>query len=673
MKNQQPPVQELTTRKKLIFFGITIATPVVLLVLLEVALRVFGYGMDMSLFKKHVVWGKTYYQMNPDVKYRYFGTSDFQPSTTPEDFQVPKPRGVYRIFCLGESTTAGYPYWFNGAFPAYLGTRLSKIFPDKKIEVINLGMVATNSYTALDITRELGRYQPNLIIYYGGHNEFYGALGVASNLSVGSYRFLTELYLSLVRFRTFQLIRNTIHGILGLFTHESNKVVRGTEMQNVAHGRFVPYESRMYKSAYAIFRDNLEAMKKCCRADGVPLILGTQVSDLRDQPPFVSKLSPALTTQRKDEFQTLFKDGVALQSKARWDSAAADFRSAIAIDSLYADAHYRLAQCLDTTGAKLEALGQYTLARNYDQLRFRTDSNFNNLIRSMNDHRYCFVADVVKAFKAASPDSLIGHNLIFEHLHPNSRGAFLIAKCYADAMERNGILAPTKEWEAADTVSERELWKDRLVTQIDEHMAELSIDWLTSGWPFKNQEPFLRTVPRSDTLDWISEQAVAGKMSWVGAHLAAIDHFERIGDWNEVARIYRSLLWVAPLDLGLHSDLSSVYVREKEFHKAAEVMLSSIEVYPTLQAYRTLGDIMMRMSKPDSAVTYYEKMPDFQQTTDERLRNDIVLGYAYARAGDYQKAKATISEILRAAPNFEPAKRLLQDIEALEKEMPARK
>ncbi len=669
MKNQKPPVQDLTTRKKLIFFGIMIATPVILLILLEAGLRVFGYGIDMSLFKKHVVWGKTYYQMNPNVKYRYFGTSAFQPSTSPREFQVPRPKGVYRIFCLGGSTTAGYPYWFNGAFPAYLETRLSKIFPEKKIQVINLGMVATNSYTALDITRELAKYQPNLIIYYGGHNEFYGALGVASNLSVGSYRFVTELYLSLVRLRTFQLLRNTIHGIVGLFTHQSNKVVRGTEMQHVAHGRLVPYESPMYRSAYAIFRENLDAMKKCCRSEGIPLILGTQVSDLRDQAPFVSKLSPGLTTKQKDEFRNLFKEGISLQSKDRWDSASADFRSAIAIDSLYADAHYRLAQCLDTTGRKLEALRQYTAARNYDELRFRTDSNFNNLIRSMNDHKYCFVADVVKAFKAASPDSLIGHNLIFEHLHPNSHGAFLLAKCYAGVMQRNGILAPARKWASADTISDGELWNDRLVTQIDEHMARLSVDWLTSGWPFKNQEPSLKKVSRSDTLDWISEEAVAGKISWVGAHVAAINHFKRIGDWNEVGKIYRSLLWISPFDLGLHKDLSDVYVREKKFHEAAEVMLNSVGVYPTLQAYKTLGDIMMRMSRPDSAVTYYEKMVDFRQSANERLRNDMVLSYAYARAGYYRKARATLAEILQMAPNFEPAKRLLRDVEALEKEM----
>lgn len=666
MKKVKPRVQELTPSKKRVFFLITISTPIILFAVLELALRIFGYGVDLSLFKRHEIWGKTYYQMNPDVKCRYFGTSEFQPSTSPTYFQVPKPEDVYRIFCLGGSTTAGFPYWFNGAFPAYLQTRLQEIFPEKKIQVINLGMVATNSYTALDITRELGKYQPNLIIYYGGHNEFYGALGVASNLSVGSYRAVTELYLALIHLRTFQLVRNILHTIVGLVVHQNSKYLRGTEMQRVAHGRLVPYESPMYKAAYRIFKDNLDAMKRYCRSKGIPLMLGTQVSDLRDQPPFVSGNSPGLSKQQKTEFSRLFKEGIELQSRSLWDSAAVDFREGIAINPLYADAHYRLAQCLDTTGNKRQALKQYTLARNFDELRFRTDSNFNNLIRSMADDTSCFVADVVKAFKAASPDSLIGHNLIFEHLHPNSRGAFLIAKCYADVMSNEGILASRGEWRDADTVSEEQLWHDRLATSIDEHMADASVEWLTSGWPFKDQEPSMRSVPRSDTLDWVAEQAVLGKISWVDAHAAAIEYFEHRGNWQEVGKIYRSLLSISPLDLQLYTDLAQAYMHDARYHDAALTMIASTKVHPTFQEFKFLGELMMRLSKPDSAASFYERMYNMASNQDEKMRSGLVLSYAYARAGQLEKAKVQLGEMLKENPNFSLARRLLNDIEAAE-------
>lgn len=665
MPNQKPDVKVLTPRKKIIFFAITVSVPVILFIIIELGLRLFGYGVDLSIFKRHEIWGQTYYQMNPDIKFRYFGTSQFQPSTDPVYFKVSKPEGVYRIFCLGESTSAGYPYWFNGAFPEYLLTRLKTIFPQRKIEMINLSMTATNSYTALDIARELGKYQPDLIIYYGGHNEFYGALGVASNLSVGSYRAVTELYLRLIHLRTFQLLRNVIHDIASVFGKDDNNLARGTEMEQVAHGRLVPYESPLFKAAYSIFRENLDELRQYCRSEGIPLIMGAQVSDLRDQPPFVSGNSPGLSEQRRAAFREFFKEGVALQAKNFWDSAAVAFRSAIGVDSLYADAHFRLAQCLDTTGLKLEALRQYTLARNYDELRFRTDSNFNNLIRSMDDNKYCYVADVVETFKALSPDSLIGHNLIFEHLHPDSRGAFAIAECYADVMQRHGLLESKNAWAAADTISDVRLWQERRVTDIDERMSRYSIDWLVSGWPFKDQQPSLVSVSPTDTLDWIAEEAVAGKISWTEAHLLAVEFFQKKGDLTEVGRIYSSLLSVAPLDLTLHTELANVYLRENLFGKAEKVMLQSVEIYPTLQAYRTLGDIMMRQSNPDSALTFYEKMYDFTQSPEESLQNGIAISYAYARAGQYQAARLRLSQMLEIAPNFQPAKRLLDDVNAL--------
>ena len=78
---------------------------------------------------------------------------------------------TFRIFCLGGSTATGYPYWYNASFSFFLKTRLKIIFPDKNIEVINLSMTAVNSFTVLDMVKELPEYEPDLILVYDGHNE----------------------------------------------------------------------------------------------------------------------------------------------------------------------------------------------------------------------------------------------------------------------------------------------------------------------------------------------------------------------------------------------------------------------------------------------------------------------------------------------------------------------
>jgi tetratricopeptide (TPR) repeat protein len=659
-KSHTPP---LSSFKKRIFLALTIFIPVLFLVCLELALRYAGYGTDVSLFKRHIIRGQTFYQMNPSVKFRYFGTTRFAPSTSPGYFQVPKPQGMYRIFCLGGSTTVGYPYYYNGSFSTYLYDRLRAIYPQKKVEIINLGMTATNSFTALDIVRELADYQPDLIIDYDGHNEFYGALGAASNQTIGSSRFATLLYLRLIHFRTFQLLRDAIEKSTGLIGGMDNSVSRGTEMERLSRDRYVSYGSSLYNAAYSIFRENLGDMKEYCRSAHIPLILGTQVSNLRDQPPFISKNSPELTEQQRVQFQQLYKSGLEFQSKRMLDSAVVVFRSAIALDSQYADAHYRFAQCLDAEGRKAEALHEYILARDYDELRFRTDGKFNNLLQSMDDHKDCFVADIEAAFKSLSPDSLIGYNLITEHLHPNSRGYFVIAKSFAQTMRDHGLLAARQEWNSVDTVNDDKLWEERSVTELDDRIAARHTEILTSGWPFKEQATASDVIPDTTMLGGIAQKEATGELDWRKAHAEVISFYKRQKDLNRLEREYKALLSQVPLDLELYIDLARVYFQEKRFDEMTNILLRSIEIYPTIQAYRTLGDVLLlQKGDPIGSLRYYEKVDGFYQSPTEKLQNGYAISFAYARAGEFQKAKARLQELLKATPDFQPARQLLIEV-----------
>lgn len=471
---------------------------------------------------------------------------------------------------------------------------------------------------------------------------------------------MTMTYLKLIHLRTFQLLLSTVESIEKLFPRRNDKLSHGTLMEILAKGQDVPLGSEVYNEAYAVFRDNLESLKELCHSREIPLILGTQVSDLRDQPPFVSGNSPGLSPEHKSAFLKFFRDGVAAQEKGLFDSAAVMFRQATDEDSMYADAHYRLAQCLDATGEKSEALREYILARNYDKLRFRTDSKFNDLIRSMADRNGTYVADVARFFEANSPDSLIGHNLIEEHLHPNSRGSFLIAKCYSDVMRSHGILASTQEWSTADTIDDEEIWRDRHVTDFDEMIAGQTIKFLTSGWPFKDQSPVAVPVSPSDTLEYLAQQAGLGLLDWESAHKDAIRYYEKRGDFGQAEREYQALLSLFPMDLQLYMNLAREYLMDKQLDDMRTVLLRSLEIYPTLQAYRTLGDLMMQRGDAPGALLYYERMDEFEQTTAEKVGNEMALSFACAQAGRFQQARSRLLDILATRPGYGPALQLLQ-------------
>jgi len=86
---------------------------------------------------------------------RYFFNEQFAPRPGIDLFLKEKPENGYRIFVLGGSTAAGYPYGANIRFSTILEERLRDVFPRKPIEVVNMAMTAVNTYTLLDFMDEL--------------------------------------------------------------------------------------------------------------------------------------------------------------------------------------------------------------------------------------------------------------------------------------------------------------------------------------------------------------------------------------------------------------------------------------------------------------------------------------------------------------------------------------
>lgn len=84
--------------------------------------------------------------------------------------ELPKPAGVYRIICIGGSTTV-QGKTNEDTYPALLEKRLRSRYPEMKIEVLNFGISGTFSDHWLGDPEELFKYQPDLIIQYNAVND----------------------------------------------------------------------------------------------------------------------------------------------------------------------------------------------------------------------------------------------------------------------------------------------------------------------------------------------------------------------------------------------------------------------------------------------------------------------------------------------------------------------
>ncbi|HTO94944.1 MAG TPA: hypothetical protein VMM80_11210, partial [Bacteroidota bacterium] len=329
-------------------------------------------------------------------------------------------------------------------------------------------------------------------------------------------------------------------------------------------------------------------------------------------------------------------------------------------DSARADTHYQIARCLDVPGNRFAARAEYMKARDYDQLRFRASSDFNDAIRKMDDGRVMIVVDMERVFQDNSPDSISGRELITEHLHPNSAGYFLMGKAFAAAMHSRHLLAAEEQWREADTVADAALWRDRGVTTLDERIAQRRTEILTGGWPFTHRTvPVVGPVPADDPIGQIAENVTRGVWDWLTAHKKAAAYYAQRGDLDSVAREESVIIDQTPLDVTAYLDLAHVYLEERRFGDMARVLAASQAVRPTILAARALGDFALRTGKPLDAVGQYESMSAFEQSTAERVDNGYALALAYLKADMPGKAKEQLRSILKLRPGFAPAADLL--------------
>ncbi len=650
-----------SSRKRL-FAAFTMAVPVLFFVLLELVLRLAGYGDTLRLFRETRLNSATVLTMNPGVKGRYFSQTDFQPGASPDAFLAEKPPGTVRLFCLGESTTVGYPFWYNAAFSSFLRNALLHSFPGRNIEVVNLGMTATNSFTVLDEASEVLRYQPDAIVVYDGHNEFYGALGVASRESVGRSRWMVQLYLHLLRFRTFVLLRDGFHAMLALLHRSDPNLDRSTMMEKMARGTMIPFGSPLYQAGIETFTANLRDLSASCRKARVPLILCTQVSNLRDLAPFASLHRETLDSTARKSFDAGIATGRRLFADGNIAGSLQAFQHSVAVDSDYALAHFLLARDYDSLGMSVQAAFEYREARDKDPVRFRAPGDLNNVIRALAGQAY--VADVESVFAASSPRGLIGHTLVTEHLHPTVYGQFLIARAIIACMEANGILVSRNEWRARDTVEAETLWAERIVTPLDERIGRRKTEIVTAGWPFTEKDRPVEDIAQTDTLGMIAENVTRGRWSWRDAHEEAARYYARRRELGAAAAEMRTVALTYLRDGNAYKQWARFALGAGLYGVATEALELSMRNAPDAEAGKMLGDLLLAEGKYAAAEAQYRIALGLSPPFSIEVQTHYARALALMKLAEWQACTLELNTVLRLDPRNREARALLSQLQA---------
>ncbi|HVB31236.1 MAG TPA: GDSL-type esterase/lipase family protein [Gemmatimonadaceae bacterium] len=601
----------MTRGRYWLFLIITVLTPFIFLGVVELGLRVVWPGGAVPVFVRAPAQMGDYLLPNPALATRYFSIEQRPPSPIVEPFAAHKPAKAFRLFVLGESTAAGFPWPPTGTFSHLLQDVLRDVMPGDSVEVINLAIPATNSYAVLDQTGAVIAQHPDAVLIFLGHNEYYGALGVGSTESVGSSPAIVRAYLWMERFRTFMLLRRGVTRLRRMFaTQPAAGPQAASFMETVAADQQIPLDGPAYRAGVRQLQSNLQRILARFREAGVPVFIGSQVSDDRDLHPFAS---PA--------------------------NAAAGG----------ADAVYDSAQAADARHDSVDARRLYVRARDLDVVRFRAPSAFNDVIRSVAREEHATYVPVVEAFRAASPQGIVGHNLILEHVHPNQEGEALIARTFWQALDSAHFeghavqLDSMKPW--ADYVAGMD------ITPFDRRIVAHTVATLTSRWPFvpaAQATDYRGTYRPSGAVDSLAFLASAG-LPWRQAKVAVGAYYEKAGFPDSALAEYRGLMRDVPIAAIPYELAGRALMQMKKPAQAMRLFLRAYGLQPTPFSAYTLGVDAAQRKDFQQAVTYLREAVSLDPTNPQPVYQ---LSLTYALMRDLQGAQAAAMQVYRLNPNY---------------------
>lgn len=602
------------------FAAFALALPFVLFGAIELAARALWPAGALPLFVSAPAGNGAWLMANPVVAARWFPGEASPPAPNGEFFRAEKAANGFRVFVLGESSAQGFPYPRTGSFARLLDAALSDALPNHDVEVITLGIAATNSYAMLDIVPEVLAQHPDAVLYYGGHNEYVGALGAGSSIKLASSPALTRLFVRLQHLRSVRALNRWVAQRRARRASEGRGAIdpaAASFMESVTSGRDIVLGDAMYRTGVQQFEENLTRIVQAITAANVPVYVASVPSNVRSQTPFAAAGNAA--------------------ARATFDSATAALAA----------------------GDSIAARARFVRARDLDVVRFRAPSAFDIVVQRVVKQagplaRY---VPVTEAFAAAAVASAPGGDLFLEHVHPNRAGVRLLAHTFLRAMQQQ-----TPEGVVLDSarVQPMAAYEARVaVTSFDERVAHHRVAALGARWPFvplDRQGDYRGTYVPTSTADSLAFLVSGGARPWELAKLELARRLEGGGDTTQAVAEYVGLAGDQFIFAEPHSLAGAALFRARRFAEADAQFASAYDIAPSAELALVRAQIAGGRQDWSVAVQQLELARRFDPT-----RADILyqLALAQSLAGNLPAAQETARLLQRSNPQYPQLPQLL--------------
>ncbi|MHC4308475.1 MAG: tetratricopeptide repeat protein [Planctomycetota bacterium] len=714
-KDTQKEVKKVTRKPvtgwRLWLFRIVALTviPAFLFLLLELSLRIVGYGFPSTAMVKCEVNGKEFYCDNVKFGWRFF-PRNLARESSPFIFPAEKPEGTYRIFVQGASAAQGAP---DAAFcfGRILHVMLHQRYPQANFEVINAAMPAINSHVVVEIAGDCARHHTDLFIVYLGNNEVVGPYGAGTVFSPFSgSQSLIRMGIALKATKLGQLITNLLESA---GAGNAPKVWRGMKM---FLEKQVRVDDTNLRIVYRHFQKNLQDMRRLACKSGVNIIFCTVPSNLKDSPPFASLHRPNLTDIEKKIWEELYQQGVTYESAGKYAEAVERYLKAAEIDDSYADLQFRLGRCYWAMGEYDKASERYIRARELDTLRFRADNRINEIIRNVARDRTAegvYLLDAMRTFEKNSPHEIPGEELFYEHVHMNFHGNYLLATTICKQVEEilpekikrqnanHGLLLTESEcaqrlayndlarYKIANEVLNKfikkapftnQLYHKQQVRQLEEKIKVLKANITPESLKNAAAE-YQRAIENEPSDRWLrwryafllsenlgnyeaaAEQLRLIQQDWPYDYNAHTSHgllLARLGAIEPAIAEYIKAIRIKPTCAKTHYYLGLAYQTKGQLDKAVKCYSITVRLQPNfIEAYDSLGGVLFRQGKLAEAVQVLRKGLLYAPG-DVVLRSNM--GILLEKQGLTAEAIKELQAALRIDPNSAKTQKVLKAI-----------
>lgn len=601
-----------------------------------------------------------------------------------QSFTRRKPNGTRRIFCLGGSTTYGRPYDDSTSFAAWLRELLPRVDSETDWEVINAGGVSYASYRVARLVEELIEYEPDLFIVYTGHNEFleertYGELKHGTQLD-------RSLSAAVLRTRTASLAHRLLIGKRESTSHSRFQLA--DDVDTILDGTVGPTsyqrDPEQRRRILEHFEFNLVRIVKTARQSGVPVVLITPASNVKDCSPFKSQHSDQLVGAELESWTQLFEHARQLERNGEHQQALSEYQRAADLEPEFAEVHWRMGRLLLKLERPDEAQAAFALAVDHDVCPLRAVGEIRRTIREVASRLSVPLVDfeqlIASQCRQQTGHSSPGKEYFLDHVHPTIAAHGELALAIARQLTESSLVVAH---DAPDRAMLNEV-AEHIESGIDAQQHAIALRNLAKvlNWAGKHLEAGslamqaveqLPNDPESLVLSgaYLAEtgrtqqsmenyrRALQHRPDYATAHQLLATALIEVGELDDALNHLSALTRLRPDDPHAWQMIGAIHAEHRRFEESLQYYRTALALNSDdSNIHYNLANALSHLGRSAESITHFRRAVELDPN-DADARNN--LGVMLMQDGLHAEAADQFREVLRLRPDDQVAADHLRD------------